>query len=133
LGILGILRIENRKPKIVNCKFYLFPAGNNYQKKIKKIKNASARTVDCVRRGGREGAGREGGSGEGGRERGGREGGRGEGGRGEGGELVRTDAHCFIPGNLKKDATVRPSHEHRRGHRLTVRPSVRKGPRDNPA
>jgi hypothetical protein len=38
---------------------------------------------------------------------------------------VRADAHCFIPGNFKKDATVRPSHGRPRGHRPTVRPSVR--------
>jgi hypothetical protein len=36
---------------------------------------------------------------------------------------IRTDAHCFIPGNFKKDATVRPSHGRPRGHRLTVRTS----------
>jgi hypothetical protein len=45
---------------------------------------------------------------------------------------VRADAHCFIPGNFKKDATVRPSHGRPRGHCPSVRPSVRKRPRDNP-
>jgi hypothetical protein len=39
---------------------------------------------------------------------------------------------CFIPGNFRKEATVRPSHGRPRGHRPTVRPSVRKLPRDNP-
>jgi hypothetical protein len=43
----------------------------------------------------------------------------------------------FTPGNFKKDATVRPSHGRHGGHRpivrLSVRPSVRKRPRDNPA
>jgi hypothetical protein len=66
----------------------------------------SARTADCVRRGGG-----------------------GEGRRGEGGKLIRADGPmsarmqiCFSPGNFKKDATVRPSHGRPRGHRLTVRP-----------
>jgi hypothetical protein len=43
---------------------------------------------------------------------------------------VRADAsarphgrECFIPGNFKKDAIVRPSHGRPRGHRPTVRPS----------
>jgi hypothetical protein len=36
---------------------------------------------------------------------------------------IRTDAHCFTPGNFKKNATVRPSHGRPRGHRPTVRPS----------
>jgi hypothetical protein len=31
---------------------------------------------------------------------------------------------CFIPGNFKNDATVRPSHGRPRGHCPTVRPSV---------
>jgi hypothetical protein len=31
---------------------------------------------------------------------------------------------CFIPGNFKKDATVRPSHGRPHGHRPIVRPSV---------
>jgi hypothetical protein len=69
------------------------------------------------------------------------------GGRGEGGELVRTDApmsarthvrvradaYFFTPSNFKKDATVHPSHGRLGGHRPTLRPSVRKHPRDNPA
>jgi hypothetical protein len=38
---------------------------------------------------------------------------------------VRADAPCFIRGNFKKDATVRPSHGHPRRHRPIVRPSVR--------
>jgi hypothetical protein len=38
---------------------------------------------------------------------------------------VRADASCFIPGNFKKDATVRLSHGRPRGHRPIVRPSVR--------
>jgi hypothetical protein len=38
---------------------------------------------------------------------------------------VLADAPCFTPGNLKKDATVRPSHGRPRGHRPIVRPSVR--------
>jgi hypothetical protein len=33
---------------------------------------------------------------------------------------------CFIPGNFKKDATVRPSHGRSRGHRPTVGPFVRR-------
>jgi hypothetical protein len=41
---------------------------------------------------------------------------------------VRADAPCFILGNFKKDATVRPSHGRPCGHR----PTVRKRPRDNP-
>jgi hypothetical protein len=48
-------------------------------------------------------------------------------GAGEGG--VCADAHCFIPGNFKKDATVCPSTGCPRSHR----PSVRKRPHDNPA
>jgi hypothetical protein len=39
---------------------------------------------------------------------------------------------CFTPGNFKKDAIVRPSHGRPRGHRPTVRTSVRYRPRDNP-
>jgi hypothetical protein len=87
LGTLGILGIENRKPKIVNCKFFLsFQAGNNYQKFF-LIKNyfyfyfyfyfifASTRTQPSVRTDSRAEGGR--GGGEGGR-------GGGEGGRGEG-------------------------------------------------
>jgi hypothetical protein len=46
---------------------------------------------------------------------------------------VRADAPCFTPGNFKKDATVRPSHGRPRSHHPTVRPSVQKRPRDNPA
>jgi hypothetical protein len=38
---------------------------------------------------------------------------------------VRADAPCFIPGNFKKNATVRPSHGRPRGHRPIVRPSIR--------
>jgi hypothetical protein len=38
---------------------------------------------------------------------------------------VRVDAPCFTPGDFKKNATVRPSHGHPRGHRPFVRPSVR--------
>jgi hypothetical protein len=38
---------------------------------------------------------------------------------------IRADAPCFIPGNFKKDATVRPSHGRLHGHRPIVRPSVR--------
>jgi hypothetical protein len=45
---------------------------------------------------------------------------------------VRTDAPCFIPGNFKKDATVRPSHGRPRSHCPIVRPSVQKRPRGNP-
>jgi hypothetical protein len=52
--------------------------------------------------------------------------------RPRGRERVRADAcsrpcgrECFTPGNFKKDATVRPSHGRPRGHRPTVRPSVR--------
>jgi hypothetical protein len=40
-------------------------------------------------------------------------------------QRVRADAHCFTLGNFKKDATVCPSHGRPRGHRPTVRPSVR--------
>jgi hypothetical protein len=52
---------------------------------------------------------------------------------------VRADAcarprgrECFIPGNFNKNATVHPSHGRPRGHRPTVRTSVRYRPRDNP-
>jgi hypothetical protein len=46
------------------------------------------------------------------------------------GASARTLVHpcgrgSFTPGNLKKDATVRPSHGRLRGHRPIVRPSVR--------
>jgi hypothetical protein len=66
--------------------------------------------------------------------------GEGRGGRERGGEgdastrtlgYVRADAPCFVPGNFKKDATVRPSHIRLRGHRPIICPSVRKCPRDN--
>jgi hypothetical protein len=82
------------------------------------------------------GEGRGGEGGEGGRERGGRGEGEGRGGRGEGRERggegdasartygrIRADAPCFIPGNFKKDAIVRPSRGRPRGHRPIVRPS----------
>jgi hypothetical protein len=46
---------------------------------------------------------------------------------------VRADAYFFTPSNFKKDATVHPSHGRLGGHRPTLRPSVRKHPRDNPA
>jgi hypothetical protein len=38
---------------------------------------------------------------------------------------VLADAPCFIPGNFKKDVTVRLSHGRPHGHRPIVRPSVR--------
>jgi hypothetical protein len=38
---------------------------------------------------------------------------------------VRADAPFFIPGNFKKDATVRLSHGCPRGHHPIFRPSVR--------
>jgi hypothetical protein len=116
---LGILGIENRKPKIVNCK-----AGNNYQKIIffyfffrvradvsqrgeggaSAWTPMSARMLGCVRADSCA--------------------------RPRGCSCVRADApcprgrECFTPGNFKKDATVRPSHGRPRGHRSTVGPSV---------
>jgi hypothetical protein len=38
---------------------------------------------------------------------------------------VRADASVLPPGNFITDATMRPSHGRRSGHRPTVRPSVR--------
>jgi hypothetical protein len=45
--------------------------------------------------------------------------------------LVHADASVLPPGNLKKDATMLPSHGCPRGHRPTVHPSVHYRPRDN--
>jgi hypothetical protein len=94
---------------------------------------------------GREGEGRGGKCGRGARGGGGGGGGGAAGAPGGGGKCVRTDAHvradmvrprgreCFIPGNFKKDAIVRPSHGRPCGHRPTIRPSVRYRPFDNRA
>jgi hypothetical protein len=125
---LGILGIENQKPKLVNCKL---PSQQQLPKKNYFIFFyiiflylyfflASAQTVDCVRRGGG---------------RGGREGMRASArtpmsartlGR------VRVDASVLSLGNFITDATVRPSHGRPSGHCPSIRPSVRYHPRDNP-
>jgi hypothetical protein len=120
-------------------------------------RSPSARTADCVCRGGgrglgggdsgegggRGGEGRGGGRGEGGAEgRGGGSGGEGSGGEGRGGEgrggeggneCVRADASVLPPGNFITDATVRSGHGRPGGHCPIVRPSVRYRPRDKPA
>jgi hypothetical protein len=58
---------------------------------------------------------------------GGRGGGEGRGGEGgEGREVRPSGRECFILGNFRKDATVRPCHGRPRGHRPTVRLSVRR-------
>jgi hypothetical protein len=109
---LGILGIENRKLKIVNCKFLSFQASNNYQIKIKKIKNSRVRAGRVE---GREGEGR------GGREC----------VRPRGRVLsirtlrcVRAAVIVLPPYNFIIDAIVRPSHGRPSGHRPIVRPSV---------
>jgi hypothetical protein len=124
--ILGILGIENRKPKIVNFFSLSVPTASTKKKIILFyfLKISRPRTAE-----GREGEG--GGEGRGGEGRGGRERG------GEGGASVQThgrvrlDAHCFTRGNFKKDAIVRPSHVRPRGHHPTVwtsgRPSSENG------
>jgi hypothetical protein len=130
------LKTKNRKPKTENCKFFLsFQAGNNYEKKFITFFiffNLFFIFLFFHVRADSKGEGVRGGRG------------------GEGCASVRTpmsartmgcvraDAHvradagvrpcgreCFIPGNFKKDAIVRPSHRCPCGHRLSICPFVR--------
>jgi hypothetical protein len=100
LGILGILGIENRKLKIEKILSFSKPATTTKKKFQKIYKKKNYFIFIFFRPRGRTRAfarthGR-----------------------------IRADASCFIPGNFKKDATVRLSHGRPRGHRPIVRPSV---------
>jgi hypothetical protein len=111
LGILGILGIENRKPKIENWKLKieknlsLSKPATTTQKIIIIINKNKFIYFIFLRPRGRA--------------------------------RVRADAPCFTPRNFKKEATVRLSHGRPRGHcpivHPSVHPSVWKRPHDNHA